>query len=103
MEHWWIDSDNAVQLTGLHDAVTGQYVNDAEVTAVLTDDGGNVVEGADAIVLAYQDGSDGDYVGQIGHGVALAEGRQYTLTVTACGGEFQLVIKLTRQAAYKGP
>ena len=103
MESWWIDSDNAIQLTGLKDVVTDNYVNDATVTAALTDSDGNAVSGADAISLVYRSGSDGHYVGEIPHDVELVEAQQYTLTVTAVGAGFQLVVKITRRAAYKGP
>ncbi len=103
MESWWIDTDNAIQLTGLKDVVTDQYVNNATVSAVLTDADGDSVSGADSISLAYTSGSDGDYVGEIAYGASLTEGQQYTLTITASGSGFRLTIKITRRAAYKGP
>jgi len=103
MESWWIDTDNVVQLAGLRDVVTNEYVNDATVTASLTDDNGSVVEGAQSLPLVYQNGSDGNYVGHVPHTVSLEAGRQYTLTITATGAGFQLVTKITRRAAFKGP
>lgn len=106
MENWWIDCDNAIRLTGLKDVIAGRYVNDAAVTAVLTDAEGNVVDpagGAGSIPLAYQAGSQGDYAGCLRWDAPLQEGRQYTLTVTAVGAGLRLTATMTRRAALRGP
>lgn len=103
MRNWWIDSDNLIRLTGLKDALTGEYINDAAVTAALADDQAVAVEGAEQITLDYVAESQGDYAGLVPHGAALTEGRQYTLTITAASADCQLVLKITARAAYKGP
>jgi len=102
-EQWWIDSDNAVQITGLKDVVTGSYINNATVTATMTDSSGSAVSGVGTINFTYISGSDGNYAGEVPAAAELTDGQQYTLTVTAAGGGFQLVVKVTRRAAYKGP
>jgi hypothetical protein len=86
--------------------LAGRYVNDAEVTAVLTDSEGNIIAPAGqggSFPLAHQANSDGDYAGRIPFDTPLLEGSQYTLTVTAVGAGLQLVVKMTRRAAFKGP
>jgi hypothetical protein len=103
MDSWWIDTDNCVQITGLKDVVTDQYVNDATVTGVLTDKNGNTVTGAGSLSFEYISGSNGNYAGEIPSTVTLTEGEQYTLTITAMGGGFKLTVKITRRSAYKGP
>lgn len=100
-EAWWIDSDTLVQLTGLQNALTGAYIDDATVTAVLTDEDGNAVAGGEAITLAYVADSDGDYAGEVPHGLAMTEDARYVLTITASGAGYQMTWKLTRVAAYK--
>jgi len=102
-EKWWIDSDNVVQITGLKDVVTGNYINDATITATMADKNGNAVSGVGTITFTYTSGSNGDYCGEVPAAAGLTDGEQYTLTITAVGGGFQLVLKVTRRAAYKGP
>lgn len=101
MDNWWIGSDNLISLAGLKDLSTGQYIDEAQVTGVLTDAAGAQV--GPSIVLSHQAGSDGDYVGRLPHDAPLAEGVQYTLTLTAQGAGSVLVVKITRRAAWKGP
>ena len=97
-EYWWIDSDNLVKLTNLHDALTGNAINDATVSAVFKDAAGSTLAEFD---LTYVTDSNGDYAGEIPNDVGMAEGSSYTLTVTAVNGDdFKLVQRKTLEAAY---
>lgn len=103
MDHWWIGSDNLIWIKQLRDVVEPTtYINNATVTAVLTDSDGQEVTGASSIALEHVSGSDGEYVGQIAASVSLTKGAQYTATVTIVGGGFTLVRQIVRTAAYKG-
>jgi hypothetical protein len=104
-ERWAISSDNLVTLTGLHDPVTGGWINDATVTAQLTDsDGTNV---GSAITFSYRNASNGVYDGTVPNSLSLTDGDQYTLTITAQAtigaNTYKLVRKITRVAKNLGP
>ena len=94
---FWIDSDNLVKVPGLHNALTGSYINDGSAVGVLTDAAGTVLS---TFNLTYVAESNGDYAGEIPSTVTMTEGAEYTLTVTVTGGGFQLVLRAIRLAAY---
>ncbi len=99
--HWWITTDNVVWLKGLKDPVAGTYINDATITAQMTDaDGMNI---GSSIDFSYKSASNGEYFGIVPDTLPLADGSQYTLTITATSGAYKLTVKVTRRAAYKGP
>lgn len=58
----FIGNSNVVQLRGLRNAVTGQYINNATVAfSVLRN--GAAVSGGNGIPMAYVPGSNGNYAG----------------------------------------
>jgi len=98
--HWWVGTTNRVRVRNLRDPATQAYVNDATVTGRVIGPAGEVV--AAGISFAYITGSDGIYVGDIPAATALVDGANYTLEITAVKGTDVVVIRLTRQAAYRG-
>jgi hypothetical protein len=78
-------SDALLELNGLRDAVTGDYLNVATVTASIRDLKGNLVVGAENIIMEHVSSSNGDYRGRISHAANFVEGKQYVAEVTAIG------------------
>jgi hypothetical protein len=80
-----IGNDHTVTVTGLHDAITGDYINTATVTVTITDKRGNVVTGQSMpLTLAYIADSNGNYQGNLEDGLNLTEDR-YLVEVQAVG------------------
>lgn len=86
----YIDNDNDVLWRGMIRDATGEFINDATVTMSLfapgddpdTDD---PITGADDVVMTYQTGSNGDYLGVLPNSLTLTAGTGYKLRVTATG------------------
>lgn len=83
----------AIELNGLQDALSLDYLNAATITATLVDDQGNQVPGCVNISLAYQASTNGNYVGTFGDtNFQPVDGTGYTLIITGSqdGGYIQL-------------
>ncbi len=80
-----VDSSLLVTLSGLLNASSGEYVDDADVTAHFLDEDGILVDDS-GVVLTYVNDSDGDYSGTISD-VVLTPGATYILEVTASQGD----------------
>jgi hypothetical protein len=90
LDHLNIGEPNDVLITGLRHDTTGEYKNDATVTAQVKDlDDVNVGSSA---TLTYIEGSDGDYRGTLPKsvGAALEESQQYYVVITANSGDVTL-------------
>lgn len=82
-----IGNDHIVELAGLHDEISGSYLNAATVTARLKTVAGVEVAGESwPITLTYVTGSNGNYRGTIEDAVVLESGKSYMLEITADGG-----------------
>jgi hypothetical protein len=78
------DQTIEVQSGGLTDAVTGDPINDATVTATIRDRAGNAVGGVTwPITLDYIAASDGQYRGNIPAAAEFAASKRYQVTVDA--------------------
>lgn len=79
----YIDSDNLVEVTGLKDASSGDYINTADVAWSLKrhPSGTEVASGS----MDYVTGTDGNYRGTIENTATLMEGQRYWLDVTVSG------------------
>lgn len=84
------DSTNIIELVGLKDTVTGEYLEDAVVTVALLDASGDPVDGADAIALGYVAGTVGSkvtYRGSLPHTLVLDPAVRYTAKVVATAAD----------------
>ncbi len=101
IERIWTETDNAIQVKSLADAVIGETIADATVTATVTDPAGNAVTGVGTITLAAVSGSAGDYAGQIPAAAELVAGTIYTIAITIIGNGYTTKYTLKRLAAQK--
>ncbi len=82
----YLDTSNVIEHT-VFDRTTGRPVNSAAVTAVLRDDAGNVVGGAEwPATLTYVLGSRGVYRHFTVPDLALIAGDEYELVIVANDG-----------------
>ncbi len=93
---FWGDRHN--RGTGLYDSNLGSYVNDATVTFVLKDSGGNFV-GSGSGNCSYVTDTNGVYEGVLEDGVALTEGGVYYLEVTATASSDRIGFRRLRYTA----
>jgi hypothetical protein len=81
-----VDNDNRLRLFGLRNRTTGEFVNDATVSAGLTTLAGDPVAGQSfPIALNYIPGSNGDYQAVLQNTLELIPRHWYRLRVTASG------------------
>jgi len=99
-EHIWILTDTAVYLSGLRNAVTKGYINDAIITATLYTEAGVAVAGAIDLPLSFIVYSDGCYVGEVPSTVTLVEDGNYYVMATITGDGWKTTMKLERTARY---
>ena len=85
----------------MSDSVTGEYVNDADVTANLTDTGGTSLG---TFTLDYVSGSSGDYRGTLAASVAadLTACANYIVEITATSGDSIEFRRETHLCEYRG-
>ena len=100
-DKFYITTDNVIHVRGLKDVVTGEYINDATITATLYTSGDAEVAGADDIAVAYIEGTLGDYAGQIPDTITLTDGDEYYALITISGEGFITTVKVTRDAGYR--
>jgi hypothetical protein len=96
----YVDSDNAIYVEVVKNVLTGEWINDAVVTATLLDADGEPVEGAEEIVCAYIAGSNGRYLGGIPADVELVSGDAYTLQVVVQNGDYKTTSRKTYVGGY---
>lgn len=89
-----IDSDQHVTVTGLTDAATGAYVNNATISAQMYDEDGD--EKGDAFSPSYTAESNGDYTGTLLDTVTttLTPYKPYKLRLTITSGTIVKVVDL---------
>lgn len=98
-----IGSDNDVVLYGLRDGRTGEYVNDATVTFSLLTTAGSVFGSVSDVTMSYASSSNGRYVGVIPDTVAMVDGTQYIVEITATdSSSSDLTIRKSQKARYEG-
>lgn len=89
--------------SGLYDAYSGCFVNNATVTFTLKDSGGSAVSGASSVSMSYIAGTRGCYVGVLEDGVSLTADATYYLEITAtASGDRVGFRRLTYTATYHG-
>lgn len=103
-EALYIGNDNNLTLSGLRNAETGGYLNDAAVTATLTTMDGVAVPGQSwPAPLNYVADSQGCYRLVLSRALPLVNGRYYRLQVDAEGdslrAKWQLIYKATARIA----
>jgi hypothetical protein len=79
-------STNLVELTGLKDRVTGEYPDNATVTAdLLNAEDESAVAGGDGLAVEYSSGTgvNSTYYGRVPHTVTLVEDAEYIIRVEA--------------------
>lgn len=97
----YISSDNLVTVDELTDPVTGEYVNDATVTAKLTSDSAGASTVANSsITLSYVTASDGKYQESMPSTVSLTYDTTYYLFITAASGAKNITARKEVRAGY---
>jgi hypothetical protein len=84
------ESTNIIELVGLRDQVTGDYVEDATVIVALLDHAGDPVTGAEAVTMEHVSGTTGSrttYRGTLSHELALVVGPSYMARVVATASD----------------
>ena len=79
----YVGSNNVIELRSLTNAVTGAEINDATVTAVITDLLDVELPGQVWPLSMVPTGTDGTYQGTLEASIAISNGKQYKGTVTA--------------------
>lgn len=81
-------NDMLLEVAGLQDQATGEYINDATVTVTLEDSADNPVTGESwPLALSYVTASNGVYRATLRDTLALAINGRYVATVIADKGE----------------
>ncbi len=79
----YLQSDNLLEVTGLQNAATETYINNATVTVTLADASGTAVSGQSwPATLPYVNGSNGDYRATLEDTLSLSENSTYVARVT---------------------
>jgi len=87
----YIDNTNVLEVRGLAELVTGDFINDATVTMTLKDANGEELAGQDwPWSMAYLADSDGTYRGIIKDTVEMQDGVEYFAHIDATGGPDQV-------------
>lgn len=90
MPIYYDGNDNTITLTGLQNAVSGNYLNSATVTVTVVDSDGNEVSGQTwPTTMSYVSGSDGNYRGTLQDAMVTTASELLTAQVTADGGAGQ--------------
>ncbi len=99
-----IGSDSDVLLWGLKDAGSSTYISTATVTFSLFTAAGSLVSGASGVSMPCDDATRGSYSGVLPHTVALTEGAEYYILITATAVDGSVgQWKISCVAGYEGP
>jgi len=83
----YVLSDNLITVSGLINNISGLYINDAVITATVTDRSGVEVPGfAWPLTLTYIASSDGVYRGTVPYDVEFVNRQAYIIKLTINGG-----------------
>jgi hypothetical protein len=83
----YLGNNSIVDVTGLRNENTGEYVNNADMTMTLLDKTGTAVGGANwPVTFLYLADSNGVYRATLPHTLALVEGERYVAQVVANSG-----------------
>jgi hypothetical protein len=86
-EPLYIGNDHAIELRGLKDEISNDFLNAATVTVTLKDSAGANVSGASwPIAMTFITGTNGVYRATLPDELAIVDGRRYTAVVVADGG-----------------
>ena len=80
-------TDNVLQLSSLTNATSGEYINDATVTAILKTSSGTTISGQTfPLTLSYVAASNGTYRGVLEDGLSVATISRAIATITVDAG-----------------
>lgn len=83
----YVGNTNLVELIGLKDAITGDFILDAAVTVIVKDAHGDEIDGQTwPTAMAFVEASDGDYRAVIEHDAALVAGEECTAVIEVNDG-----------------
>lgn len=80
----YIDNSNVIQIRGLRNAVTGNYVNNATASFTVFRNG-SAISGGSAIAMTYIGGSNGNYFGVLPETADLSNA-VHQVVITVDGG-----------------
>lgn len=99
----YLTTSNVLELQNLEDATGGSptYINDATVTATVTDKkSGDTVSGETfPVTLSYVSGTNSTYRKVLSSSMSLTKDKRYTATITATSGSFTRTFTLDLIAA----
>lgn len=103
---WYLESDQLLQIDGLRDPVTGNYVNTAVISVTMYEaDGITTVTGQTwPLVLSYVATSNGNYNGLLQDDRVLVDGQIYWIEIVAnAGGDLIKTWRWHDVARYRVP
>lgn len=80
----FVGNTNLLELIGLQDSITDDYVNDADVTVTVYDAAGDAVTAE--LDMVYVTGSDGNYRAILSDTVELVARQRYVASIMADAG-----------------
>ena len=99
----YIGNDMSLTVTGLKDEVSGDFINNATVTARLRDRAGNDITGQSwPATLTYVTGSNGIYRGTLEDGLDLDPNKVYRVEISVDAGSNAIGFwRYERKAIYR--
>lgn len=91
------DNTQQIQVYGLQDITSGNFVSTATLTATLLDKDRNQVSGLIGVNLTYQPGSNGNYFGIVGLTFSPVCGTDYVLVLEGDNSGSHLHIEITTE------
>ena len=83
----FVSNNNLIELRGLRDETTGDYLNAATVTVTVKDSSGNAITGDTwPKTMQYVTDSDGNYRANVSYAANLSADATYTASITADAG-----------------
>ena len=101
----YLNNDNLLSVSGLKNASSGSYMNNATITATIKDSGGVNVSGQTfPVTLTYLADSDGNYHATLENTLSMADGTIYKATISATSSsglyaEWEMEIKATKRTS----
>ena len=88
----YVDNTGYIQLKGYKNGLTGEYIDDALVTAEFRTKNGSTISGIpDSMPLNYEVDSNGNYSSAVSENASLSSGDLVTVKVTATSSGIQSV------------
>jgi hypothetical protein len=102
MKTIYIGNDNLVTLYDLRNALTQEYVNDAEAEVTVVDENSDPVDGGDwPMPMEYVADSNGKYIAALPETLQLTPGTFYKAVVSVKSGDLDALFRVPLVAKYR--